>query len=110
MHIAAEILKKAGTDVDRRKSDRELVQMRAGFRKRGYDRAKADIRDLSATGFQIDTSMILHESGDVWLKLPALAPKHAVVKWVNDFRAGCEFSAPLHDAVLARILARGQAG
>ena len=107
MKIAAELM--TTTDEQKRKTARIPVSLRTGFRKRGYDVAKADLLDISPEGFKIDTSMTLGPGVEVWLKLPGLEPKPAVVMWVDDYTAGCKFLTPFHEAVLDQFLARNAA-
>lgn len=105
MRIAAHIQSEAPSDEDRR-SQRRAVSVRAGFRKRGYDQAKADVRDLSAKGFKVDSAMTLGVGTEVWLTLPGMSPQPAIVKWVKDFVAGCEFVDPLHEAIFDDFVRR----
>lgn len=97
------------TDHDR-VAERRSIGMRVGFRKRGYDLAKADIVDLSAKGFKIDSAMTLGPDSEVWVTLPGMAPRAALVKWVRDFIAGCEFVEPLHEAVFEDFVRRNVSG
>lgn len=104
MNIAAELY--CDRSGERRIAERRPLEFRAEFRKRGYEAAKADILDISTTGFKVDTSMALGPDMEVWLKLPGLEPKPAVVMWVDGFHAGCRFLTPFYDAVLEQFLAR----
>ncbi|NNC72408.1 MAG: pilus assembly protein PilZ [Sphingomonadaceae bacterium] len=104
MRIAAQLHSEEPTSD--REAERRPVGMRVGFRKRGYDQAKADVLDLSAKGFKIDTAMSLGVGTEVWLTLPGMTSRPAIVKWSENFIAGCEFIEPLHIAVLEDFLKR----
>ncbi len=104
MPIAAELIRKEGDQPDTRRAPRTEIALRAGFRKSGYETSKADILDISSTGFRIDSSMALGAGSDVWLKLPGFEPKHARVVWVDGYKAGCEFVSPFYDAVFDNFL------
>ena len=43
----------------------------------------------------------------VWLTLPGLAAVPAIVAWSSGHSLGCRFEAPLHLAVLDRVIAAG---
>ncbi|MBC2778556.1 PilZ domain-containing protein [Parasphingopyxis marina] len=103
------LTRKKWTEEDKRAAGRKDVDLRVGFRKAGYDAAKADVRDISSRGFKIDTAMIVGEGTEVWLKLPGVEPKHAKVVWVNGFQAGCEFMTPFYDAVFDNFLSHAEA-
>ena len=109
MPIPAQLLVKAPDFDERRGADRQSVDMRAGFRKAGYDAAKADISDVSQTGCRVDSAMILGTGAEVWIKFPGLQPMHATIAWSNGFEAGCEFTDPFHPAVLDNFLHRHRA-
>jgi len=106
MSIAAQLLTKT-TDVDeRRAAPRTPVDLHAGFRKQGFDSARADVSNLSVTGCKIDSAMNLGPKARVWIKFPGFQPMQATVIWVNGFEAGCEFSAPFYKPVLENFLSR----
>ncbi|MGP1352856.1 MAG: PilZ domain-containing protein [Parasphingopyxis sp.] len=109
MGIRAQLLVKNPDFDERRVAPREPVEMRAGFRKTGYDAAKADVTDLSQTGCKVDTAMSLGEGTEVWVRLPGLQPKQAKIAWSRGFEAGCEFAEPFHPAVLDDFLRRHRA-
>ncbi len=102
MGIAAEL--HSTNPEGKREAGRTAVGMRTGFRKRGYENARADLLDISAKGFKVDTALAPGVGNVVWLRLPGIEPKVAQVKWVDGFIAGCEFHAPMHTAVLDRLL------
>ena len=109
MSITAELLTKATGFDERRFAQREAINVRAGFRKSGYDSAKADITDISTTGCKIDSTVNLGTNTMVWIKFPGFAPMEATVVWANGFEAGCEFSAGFYEPVLDNFLRRYQA-
>lgn len=86
------------------------MALRAGFRRRGYDVAKADVLDLSETGFRVDSALTLGPGSEVVLRLPGLEAKAARVVWAVGFEAGCEFETPLYGPVLEAFLRRHGGG
>ena len=91
-------------ETDTERKVRKQVDIRVGFRKRGYRQSKADIRNLSVTGFLIDTGMSLSVGEEVWLSLPGLQSIPAKVTRVDGYEAGCAFDRPLSDAVLNNLI------
>ena len=87
-----------------RRAARRPVVMRAQLRTPGSDRLAVDVRDLSETGFQIETVYRLKVGAIVWLGIPSLAGLEAVVSWNRDRLYGCRFSRPLYPAVFDHIV------
>ncbi|QLC22284.1 PilZ domain-containing protein [Parasphingopyxis sp. CP4] len=92
------------TDEDGDRRVRKQVDIRVGFRKRGYRRSKADVRNLSVTGFLIDSGMSLAVGEEVWLNLPGLQSIPATVTRTDGYEAGCAFERPLNDAVFDNLI------
>lgn len=109
MPIPADLLVKQTDSDERRVAERVPVDMRAGFRKQGYDAAKADVSDLSETGCKVDSAMALAKGVEVWVKFPGFQPMLATIAWARGFEAGCEFDEPFHPAVLENFLRRHRA-
>lgn len=106
MSIAAQLLTRTPDNDERRAARRTPVNLQAGFRKQGFDSARADVSDLSVTGCKVDSAVNLGPKARVWIKFPGLQPMQATVIWVNGFEAGCEFSAPFYKPVLENFLGR----
>ena len=109
MPIPADLLVKQPESIERRVAERVPVEMRAGFRKQGYDAAKADVADLSQTGCKVDSAITLAKGVEVWIKFPGFQPMLSKVVWARGFEAGCEFAEPFHPAVLSNFLQRHRA-
>lgn len=109
MPIPADLLVKQIVSDERRVAERVPVDMRADFRKQGYDAAKADVNDLSETGCKVDSAMTLATGVEVWIKFPGFQPMLSTVAWARGFEAGCEFVEPFHPAVLQNFLRRHRA-
>ena len=84
---------------------RTTIDIRVGFRKRGYRQSKADIKDISTTGFLIDTIMNLSTGEEVWLSIPGLESIPAKVVRIDGYEVGCEFERKLNEAVLDNVIA-----
>ena len=103
MRLAAEIATSHFHDL--RKAERAEVAMGAGLRQCGSKKIVVDLLDISTAGFRIETYEALPVESRVWLTLPGLEAICARVAWRRGDQAGCEFSAPLHPAVLERAIA-----
>lgn len=77
--------------------------MEASLRASGEKPFRVEVRDLSVSGFRIESFVDLKAGDRIWLRLPALEARHARVVWVEGYQAGCAFEAPLHPAVLEMI-------
>jgi hypothetical protein len=93
-----------GSDAGReRRSERRRLGVRIKYRRR-IVRLAAQTIDLSCHGLRL-SGMERFKVGDtVWITLPGLEPKRASVVWAERFQAGCEFSEPLHPAVLEAVV------
>ena len=109
MSISADLLVKQSDSEERRIAERVPVDMRAGFRKQGYDAAKADVSDISLTGCKVDSAMTLATGVELWIKFPGFQPMLSKVVWARGFEAGCEFDEQFHPAVLENFLQRHRA-
>lgn len=98
MNFAELIRGETGTD-NQRRAEREPLDVRVDFRKRSYRMSRADLIDISRTGFLLDLSVTFSAGEAIWLHLPGLAPLEAIVARVDDFRIGCEFVRPIPDYV-----------
>lgn len=92
-----------------RKSRRLPVEMEGGLRKSGAKRVPVQVTDLSVDGFRVGAQFNLWPGTDVWLSLPGLEPRHAIVAWALGDAAGLSFEQPLHPTVLDMIVRRSRA-
>ena len=79
------------------------VGIKAQFREQGLNRMDVDVVDLSATGFCINTEYRVRVGQRVWLAIPTLKAMEATVRWSNGQNHGCEFTNPMHPAVVDHI-------
>lgn len=75
----------------------------------GADLGSARVRNLSATGMQIDSIGPLVAAQEVRIGLRDLKPIAAKVAWVEQGRAGIRFHASIDPAVVRRPVGRGGA-
>ena len=87
-----------------RKAPRFPVEFEALIRKRGGGRFTVIVYDLSTHGFKIAPHADLPVGSLIWIKVPGLESLAARVAWGDYEWAGCEFLAPLHPAVLDRLV------
>ncbi|MCH7627946.1 MULTISPECIES: PilZ domain-containing protein [Novosphingobium] len=88
-----------------RRSPRRVVNVRAQYRRR-VARLGAEVVDLSEHGLRLQSSDRLAVGEIVWVTLPGLEPRRAVVMWSEGFIAGCSFPEPLHPAVFDAVVER----
>jgi hypothetical protein len=93
-----------GEEQEARRAARRPVAIRAQLRPPGSDRLAVEVKDLSETGFQIETVYRLTVGSTVWLAIPTLAPLEAVVAWHRDRHYGCRFHRALYPAVFDHIV------
>ena len=77
--------------------------LQAAYR-RGILRARVNVQDLSCSSAAIDGMENPPAGTVVWLTLPGLEARAAVVEASEDFRALVRFSQPFHPAVLDAVL------
>jgi len=87
-----------------RKSERRIVNLAARLREPGASVADIDVLNLSVDGFMAAGDIAVEKGHVVWLKLPGLEPQNSTVVWVEDGKAGFEFSTPLHPATLELLV------
>lgn len=88
-----------------RRSERRVVNVRVQYRRR-VARLGAAAVDLSRHGLRLDCSDRLEVGETVWVTLPGLEPRRAIVMWTEGFQAGCAFPEPLHPAVFDAVVRR----
>ena len=88
---------------DRRRAEREPVEVDARLRELGSEGSEARVLNISATGFMAETDADLSVGARVWLILPGRERANAVVRWIEGHRIGAEFAEPIDTAgLLAR--------
>jgi hypothetical protein len=77
----------------------------------GTRRWTIDVASLSARGVEFDCYAALRLGTLLWIVLPGLEGWPARIVAIDGYRFSCEFTQPLHPAVLERVLAiaRGEA-
>ena len=88
-----------------RRAERRIVNLAAHLRETGAAVADVDIVNLSTNGFMAQGEMNVEAGGNVLLKLAGLEPQNCRVVWVEDGKAGFEFTTPLHPATLELVIA-----
>ena len=72
----------------------------------GAARFDVALLDLSTTGFRCETFYGMTVGERVFVTIPTFSPFEASIAWRNVFTYGCSFHQPLHEAVMAMIVAR----
>lgn len=74
------------------------------LRQAGGTPIRVKLHDLSTHGFRTEWPYKLRRGERVWLRIAGLEALSALVAWERDYTIGCQFEAPIHPAVFARIL------
>ena len=90
---------------DGRRAERRIVNLAARLREPGASVADVEVMNLSTDGFMARSEVALEEGANVWLKLEGLEPQNCRVVWIEEDKAGFEFSSPLHPATLELVVA-----
>ena len=88
----------------RRSSDREVVTAEIFVRQSDTQLFRTTLSDLSVTGFKMVSCTSLDTDKLVFVTLPGLQTLGAHIRWARYHDFGCEFTAPLHPAVLQHIV------
>ena len=86
-----------------RQAERRVVNLAARLRDPGARIGDAEVLNLSTDGFMAETELELEPGTYVWLKLAGLEPQHSRCVWVENGKAGFQFSAPLHPATVEML-------
>jgi hypothetical protein len=89
----------------RRSNNREAVTSEIFVRQTNTQLFRTILSDLSVTGFKMQSCTSLDEDKLVFVTLPGLQTLGAHIRWVNYHDYGCEFTMPLHPAVLDHVVA-----
>ncbi len=93
----------------KRRSARAPVSLDAKLGRGGLDRTLCRITDLSREGARISSYSALRKDSMIWLTLPGIGQVAAMVRWADDFHAGCQFEEPLADYQFDILVAVGRA-
>lgn len=89
---------------DGRRAPRRIVNLNAHLSDPGATIADVEIINLSTDGFMAQGEISLEPGATVWLKIEGLEPQNCRVVWVEDGKAGFEFTTPLHPATLELVV------
>ncbi|HWT12518.1 MAG TPA: hypothetical protein VN231_07175 [Allosphingosinicella sp.] len=93
---------------DGRRTERRVVNLAARLRDPGATVSEIEVLDLSTEGFKAQGDLALETGASVWLKLPGLEAQNSKVVWVEEGKAGFQFSSPLHPATLELVVLAGR--
>ena len=88
-----------------RRAQRASVDGRARFREAGQNPFDAELFDLSSSGFRMFTFSRQTVGKRIWVSLPGLQPREAIVRRAEGDNYGCEFVEPLHPSVASHLQA-----
>jgi PilZ domain-containing protein len=80
---------------DRRRAERQPVELEGTMRELGESGVEARILNISEIGFMASTEGHFTVGSRVWLMLAGRERANAVVKWIAGDRLGAEFAEPI---------------
>ena len=89
---------------DLRASIREIVCAELFIRQSNTQLFRTTLSDLSVTGFRMESCTSLDSGKLVFVSLPGLQTLAARIVWEHYHDYGCQFTAPLHPAVLDHVV------
>ena len=87
-----------------RRAERRIVNLAARLREPGATVTDVEIQNLSTDGFMAKGNFGVEIGAYVWLKLGGLEALSSRVAWIEDDKAGFEFTTPLHPATVQLIV------
>lgn len=91
---------------ERRIAPRSPVSVEIDLRNAERSRLRAELREISATGFRLHCPALLPIDGKIVIYIPSFEGFSARVIWREDNLYGCEFLNSLYPAVVDHIAAR----
>jgi len=88
------------------RDSRSRISAQIEIRKSGLKKCKADVLDISLTGFQLDCAVRLNEGERFFVDLPGIQTLSATVIWHADLRSGCKFETPISEYIYNDLLGR----
>jgi hypothetical protein len=82
------------------------VQLLAHVREERAAPGELEVADLSTDGCRFRGDFHFEQATRVWLKIPGLTARRAVIAWSVQGEAGCEFDDPLAEQTLRDFLER----
>ena len=101
MRLAAEVSFIAGLDA--RRSQRQPSALSGSLREDGNTRIGVSVVNLSSHGCRLEFGGELPEGALISVKIPEHQPWQARIIWSKRGAAGCEFTHPLHPAVVQEL-------
>lgn len=86
-----------------RRAERRVVNLAASLREPGAAIIDAEVLNLSTDGYMAQCDLPLEQGQVVYLKLPGIEALKSRVVWVEDGKAGFEFSTPIHRAIIDQL-------
>ena len=93
-------------NLSERRSERVALSAEVALRRSGKTNYRVRVFDISPLGCQIEFVERPAIEEVVWVKFDGLEALEAQVCWVNGFKAGVAFTAPIHPAVFDQLVAR----
>ncbi|MFD1788584.1 PilZ domain-containing protein [Sphingomonas floccifaciens] len=89
---------------EQRRSTRAPVALEADIGRGGLDRTLCKVTDLSMHGARLQIYSQLRKGSMIWLTLPIVGPIVAIVRWSDDFEAGCKFEQRIAPRLFKRLV------
>lgn len=91
-------------DINRRRAERNTVALATVLTPRDGEPLRAELYNMSRTGFMVETSHRLRERTTLMIEVPLIGKMHARVIWTLGNRMGGQFAAPLDETLYARFV------
>lgn len=85
----------ARDQAERRRSNRQPVDIGARVRELGSEGFEAKVLNISETGFMAEAEGEFEVGTRIWLILPGRDRANALVRWIAGGRIGAEFAEPI---------------
>ncbi|MDZ7894113.1 MAG: PilZ domain-containing protein [Sphingobium sp.] len=92
----------------RRRSVRAAVAMEVEIDGETFSRGICRVLDISIHGARVQTYSPLTKRSTIGIAIPGQERKKAIVMWVDDLEAGCQFDTPIDPAALEELLKRNR--
>ena len=88
---------------DQRVVRRRIVSISAYAREADLALFEVRVMDLSTEGCRIEGAIDLEQATRIWIKIPGVTPRAALVAWGRAGEAGCRFEDPICEELVAEV-------
>lgn len=85
-----------------------MVNLAASLREPGAVIADVEVLNLSTDGFMARCELKLESGQSMFLKLPGMVAQKCRVVWIDEDKAGFEFTSPMHRGLIDELTTGGR--